>query len=459
MRSRLMLYRLFVLSLIVSVLGLSGCGGSDDSNSDYSYAYLQFYNASPNGATVTMREIDDGDSYGSAQFGDATAVNSLDSGEIELEFIRTDSDDQEVLIDTMTVNLDVGYKTLIVLSGDFVAPEFVEYKYERETLDDHFRLFFTNLQVDGTSYDIYMSEDGDPFEAANYLGTLDYQSLTEGTFWDPDDDSDDFDTGEYTLYLTLPGETEVVFESQTLDFNYETEYFLTLRDVSGAIVEGLSVDAILNSTYVTNITDVDATSQYRIYNSTDIDTPLNVTFAGNDDNDKEFTLSSGELSDFTSIDYGDYRITVTTADGETTALTNKLITLNQGQSKAILIYETQGKLGAATFEESGLPQSYDKTVNFINLVDDFDNIDFFLVRKDETIDTADYYALNLEFGEDSVLVLPEDYYEIIAVYEDDNEEQILLDRTSLTGFTEDANYIVTVEPADNATGYEIVVLQ
>ena len=150
---------------------------------------------------------------------------------------------------------------------------------------------------------------------------------------------------------------------------------------------------------------------------------------------------------------------MTTADGETTALTNKLITLNQGQSKAILIYETQGKLGAATFEESGLPQSYDKTVNFINLVDDFDNIDFFLVRKDETIDTADYYALNLEFGEDSVLVLPEDYYEIIAVYEDDNEEQILLDRTSLTGFTEDANYIVTVEPADNATGYEIVVLQ
>jgi len=55
-------------------------------------------------------------------------------------------------------------------------------------------------------------------------------------------------------------------------------------------------------------------------------------------------------------------------------------------------------------------------------------------------------------------VLPSDYYEVIAVYEDDNEEQVLLDRTALFGFTEEENYIVTVEPADTPTGYEINVL-
>lgn len=450
-------FRTIICGLIV-LLGLSACGGSDSSSSDYTYAYVQFYNASPNGANVEMREVD-GDSFGSAQFGDTTSMYSLESGELELEFIRTDSDDQEVLIDTITVDLREGYKTLIVMSGDFAAPSFSNYQYERKTLEDHFRLFALSVTADNASYDFYMSESGDPFEAANYLGSANAGDLGEFVFWDADDDSDYFDEGEYTIYLTEPGSDEVIFESQTIDFIYETEYVLTLRDVSGAIQEGLVVDTILNSSTVTALTDVEADSQYRIYNSSNIDADLQVSFGGNtDEEDVSFTLSAGELSSFTAIRYGDYRVTVTDPTGSATSLNNKLITLNQGESKAILIYNNDDKLGAATFVESGLPQAYDKTVNFINLVNDFDDVDFYLVRNDETIDTAEYDLQNLEFGESASEVLPSDYYEVIAVYEDDNGEQVLLDRTALFGFVEEENYIVTVEPADTATGYEIRVL-
>ncbi len=446
------------LALCAVLAGLTACGSSDDSSSDYTYGYIQFYNASPNGATVTMREVD-GDSFGSAPFGDSTTLSSVEAGEYDLEFIRTDSDDQEVLLHEMTVNLRTGYKTLIVLTGDFEQGEYIEYQFERTTMDDHFRLFVTNQLVGQEEYDFYLAEDGDPFEAANLLGTVTSQELTEMTYWDGDSDSDDFDSGDYTIYLTAPGETDVLFESQTITFGYDTEYVLALRDVSGAIRTGLSVDVILNSSYVTNIADVDADSQYRIYNSTNSDSPLTVTFGGNDgEEDTEFTLSAGEISEFTEIKYGDYRVTVTTGDGAATALTNKLITLNQGESKAIMIYDADTKLSASTFVESGLPQSYDKTVNFINLVSDFNNVDFYLVRNDETIDTADYYLMNLELGESNSIVLPADYYEIIAVYEDGNEEQVLLDRTALYGFTEEENYIVTIEPAENATGYEINIL-
>lgn len=442
---------------LVAISGLAACGGSD-SSSDYSYAYIQFYNASPNGANVEMREVD-GDSFGSAQFGDTTAMYSMDNGEIELEFIRTDSDDQEVLIDTYTVNLKNGDKHLIVMSGDFDSPIISEYSYTRETLEDHFRLFALSVTIDEGSYDFYLAESGDPFEAANFLGTVTASEMIEFDYWDPDDDSDYFDEDEYTIYLTEPGSTEVLFESQTIDFAYETEYLLTMRDVSGAIQSGLVVDTILNSSSVTALTDVEADSQYRIYNSTNITTALDVTFGGNtDEEDVAFSLDAGELSEFTEIGYGDYRVTVTDTSGEAATLSNKLITLNQGESKAILIYEKAGALGAVTFVESGLPQAYDKTVNFINLVEDFDDVDFYLVRNDETIDTAEYDLQNLEFGETDSEVLPSDYYEIIAVYEDDNEEQILLDRTALFGFNEEENYIVTVEPADTATGYEINIL-
>ena len=443
---------------LIALLGLSACGGSSGSSTDYSYAYIQFYNASPNGANVEMREVD-GDSFGSAQFGDTTSMYSMEKDEYELEFIRTDSDDQEVLIDTYTVDLKTGYKTLIVMSGDFSDPIITEYQYERETLEDHFRLFALSVTIDQDSYDFYLSDAGDPFEAANFLGTVTASEMIELDYWDPDDDSDYFDEGEYTIYLTEPGSTDVVFESQTIDFAYETEYLMTMRDVSGAIQDGLIVDTILNSSTVTALTDVEADAQYRIYNSTNLSTALDVTFGGTtDEEDVAFSLDAGELSEFTAITYGDYRVTVSDSTGEFAQLSNKLITLNQGESKAILIYERNGALGAATFVESGLPQAYDKTVNFINLVEDFDDVDFYLVRNDETIDTAEYDLQNLEFGESDSEVLPSDYYEVIAVYEDDNEEQILLDRTALFGFNEEENYIVTVEPADTATGYEINIL-
>ncbi len=445
---------------VIALLGLTACGGSDGSSSDYTYAYIQFYNASPNGANVEMREVD-GDSFGSAQFGDTTSMYSMDDGELELEFIRTDSDDQEVLVEELTVDLKDGYKTIVIMSGDFNSPIFNVYSFERETLEDHFRLFALSVEIDDTSYDFYMSESGDPFEAANFLGTISTSDMSELAFWDidEDDDSDDFDEGEYTIYLTAPGSDEVIFESQTVDFVYETEYLMTIRNVSGAIQDGLVVDTILNSSTVTELTDVEADAQYRIYNSTNIDAELQVTFGGNtDEEDVAFTLAAGELSEFTAIRYGDYRVSVTDPTDEVTSLSNKLITLNQGESKAILIYDAESALGAATFVESGLPQAYDKTVNFINLVDDFDDVDFYLVRNDETIDTAEYDLQNLEFAESASEVLPSDYYEVIAVYEDDNEEQILLDRTALFGFTEEENYIVTVEPADTATGYEINIL-
>ena len=81
-----------------------------------------------------------------------------------------------------------------------------------------------------------------------------------------------------------------------------------------------------------------------------------------------------------------------------------------------------------------------------------------MVRNDETIDTAEYDLQNLEFAENEDIVLPSDYYEVIAVYEDDNNEQVLLDRTALFGFVEEKNYIVSVEPADTSTGYKINIL-
>jgi hypothetical protein len=448
-----------LIGLAALLGGLSACGGSS-SNSDFSYAYLHFYNGSPNGATVYVLDVDEDDDLGSASFGDASSLISTDdTGSLDLEFYRVDSDDQEITVDEMTVTMKTGYKTLVVLQGDFDDPEFIEYRYKRKSLDDHFRLMATSVTLDEQSYDIYMSDSGDPFESANYLGTIVNGELTEYDYWDPDDDSDYFDEDEYTIYLTLPGEDDVVFETTTIDFDYSTEYVLILRDMSGAIQTGMSMDIVLNSTSVTNLTDVDATSQYRIYNSVDSDSSVTVTFSGDDDDEAvETELEPGDITDFTEIEYGDYRITAVINDGSLTTSSNKLVTLNQDESKAIIIYANEGNLNSLSFEESDTSQAYDKTVNFTNLVDEYSDVDFYLVRSDETIDTAEYSVQSVEYEETETDTIPEDYYEIIAVYEDDNDEQYLLYRLPSYAFEDDTNYFVTLEPSStSSTGYEIVV--
>ena len=439
---------------------LTACGGSGDStNSDYDAAYLHFYNGSPNGATVYMREVD-GSDLGYAQFGDASALISGDKGDLELEFYRIDSDDQEVVIDTITVTLKTSYKTLVVLSGDFEAPVFDTFEYYRESLEDHFRLMATSTMFDTTTtFDLYMSDSGDPFEAANYLGTITSGELTEYTYWDGDYDSDDFNEDEYTLYLTEPGSDVVIFETPTLSLAYNTEYVLVTRDLSGAIQNGMALDVVLNSTTVYEVTDVDATSQYRIYNSLNTDSPITVTFTGdNEDEAISVELTPGEVSDFTEVEYGDYRITATIADGSLTTMNNKLITLNQSESKAIVIYQNEASLASLSFVESSASQAYDKTINFINLVDDYADVDFYMVRHDETIDTAEYSTQHIGFAETNSDVVPADYYEVIAVHEDSTEEQYLLFRYPLYGFNETKNYFITVEPAETSSGYEINIV-
>jgi hypothetical protein len=57
----------------------------------------------------------------------------------------------------------------------------------------------------------YMSAAGEPFSAANSLGTINYEQFDELTNWDPDTDSGNFDKGEYILYLTEPGFNEPFF--------------------------------------------------------------------------------------------------------------------------------------------------------------------------------------------------------------------------------------------------------
>lgn len=448
----------FLSPLLLSFLLLTACGSSDDKGDDAfnDASYLQFYNGSANSASTIMGEVD-GNALGSASYGDASSLITGDNDEVELEFYRIDADDQEVTVEEITVDLKNGEKVLIILSGDFEAPTFIENRYDREELEDHFRLFATSVISESGNYDLYMSAAGEPFSAANPLGTINYQQFDELTYWDPDDDSDDFDEGEYILYITEPGSSEPFFESATISFAFDTEYVLVLRTTTGAIQDEVVIDLIINSSAVASFADEDATAQYRIYNSLDDAESVTLSLAGNEATTDETMLAANTLSDFNEVEFGDYRLTVSIGDE---GFNNRLVTLNQGESKAIILYrDEEDMISSISFEESSLPQVFDHQIQIANLVPDYFDIDFYFVRQDETIESAEYQVAGLDFEESRTITLPSDYYELIAVFDDSNDTQILLDRTQLLGINEEVNYIITIEKTDDSeTGFKISII-
>ncbi len=442
---------------LVLATGLTACGGSSGGSDEFPAAYVQFYNGSANSAQTVMRSTETSTILAGASFGDATSLISVEAGLTEIEFYRTDSDDQEVIIDTQEFDLDEANKTLIMLTGDFSAPTFNEYKFKREELEGEFRLFAVSVLADSAGYDLYMSDSGAPFSEANLLGTIEYENFEELEYWD--DTFENFDQGDYTLYLTAPGSSDVLFESNTISFGFATEYVLVLRGSTGAIQDGLEVDMVLNSSSVANFDDVNASAQFRVYNSLDSHT-IDLALEGNDDTNPSLELAANTVSDFTEVEFGDYRLTATSQSDAAVRFNNRLVTLNQGASKAIVIYEdAEQQLTSLSFNESTQPQVFDKQVSAANLVSDFSDIDLYFVRKDETIESAQYLISSLDFGESKTLTLPSDFYELVAVFDDNEDTQILLDRTQLIGFDEDANYIVTIEESiDAPTGYKISVV-
>ncbi|WP_232787813.1 hypothetical protein [Paraglaciecola sp. MB-3u-78] len=301
---------LLLPTLLLSLIQLSACSSSsDDYEPVFSDAYLQFYNGSSNSAATLMAEVD-GNTLGTATYGDASGLITSQSGELELEFFRIDADDQQVILEEVTVDLSEGEKVLMILSCEYESPSFTTHRYIREELEAHFRLFATSVISGSEGYDLYMNAAGEPFSAAHLLGTINLQQFDELTYWDPDTDSDYFNEGEYILYLTTPGSNVPFFESATISFAFDTEYVLALRTTTGAIQDNVVIDLIINSSAVANYTDEDATAQYRVYNSLDDADSVSLTLAGNKGTTDDTILSANTLSDFSEVEFGDYRLSI-----------------------------------------------------------------------------------------------------------------------------------------------------
>lgn len=438
---------------ITSLFVLSACGGgsSSEGNDTYPSSYLQFYNGSSNSATTTLTLTDSDEvesTLGSAAFGDATALTTVDTETYDLAFTYTDNsgDVQTVLEDQ--VSMKTSQKTVLFMVDNYEAPKLLNLSFLRDDgLDDQFKVYFANLLAENKTMDLYISSSTEDFDDADFVATVGQNAFNEAVT---------FDIGSYILYLTDSGSKEVVLQSPVYSFSYETEYILALRDNAGPLKRKIALDVIGNTTTVYPLEDVNSNAQFRVYNSLNDLDPAQI-YAGSTNGTPVFAdVAADTLTSYVEIPHGDYRVTLTANEGSS-QIPNGLLTLNQGQSKSLIFYRDENDQPTVmSVTDSATPQVYDFVFNVVNVIPDFENVSIYFVPPGKTMETTLYYISSINDATSASITLPLDSYRVLLVRKDLNNNKTLLAQTDEIEFIQGSSYLLVAEKdPDTETGYKI----
>lgn len=447
-----------IFTLFCSAALLTGCGGSSsDESTTYPTAYVQLYNASANSASTSLSmglssatSLDN--DIGSAGYADTSPLASIDAGEYKLELSYLNTAGSEVTVLSDKTNLEKGKKTLLLLNGDYASPNLMNLTFQRDdTLDSQFKLIWVNLINDGKSYDLYLGDAEKTFADATFVGTTTYKSVLEAKTYALD---------SYVLYLTSAGSKNIVFQSNSNAFAYETEHVLVSRPAIGPAKNKLAIDIIGNTTAVVTLEDVNANAQFRVYNSIDSVNPANIHLGNLSDKPRFSNLVADTMSPYLETVAGDYRVSLTDSNNNL-IMRNGLVTLEQGSVKSIVFYKDANDAAAAiTLTDSKLPQVFDFNFNVVNVIPNFDQISVYFVKPGQTMDSSTLYINTLNYASQSPVSLPSGEYTMFIVHKDKNNNKILLAQTEQLTLQTGANYLLVAEPDYYAdSGYKLSLVK
>ncbi|MBU2114472.1 MAG: DUF4397 domain-containing protein [Gammaproteobacteria bacterium] len=424
--------------MMAAALMLSACGGSSKDDSVTADSYLQFYNAAAN-TDNTMLSVAD-TSVGSATYGDVSSVKGFTAGSYTL--LVKDVNSSASLL-SKELALSTNNKTLFILTQQGQQYDYLTLDVSQaEPAESSFNLQLVNLSALHDQIDIYVAEAGNGFAGAQKLDTLSQHEASTAAV--------NKTTGQYQFYLATAGSDTPFFSTELINFAYQNNYVVLVRDKFGPVAGQLALDVVLNSSTATSFDDVDATAQFRLYNSLSTDITLAL------DNTVQVSVGVGQLSDYVATDKGDYSLSVR-GSNDNLLLNSALLSLAAGDSKAVLLYQdAQGSTEALAITENSRPQQKSHDVIVANLVADFTQLQFYFVRQNETIATAKYHVKNLAFKKQQTLSLPLDYYAIALVHVAENGSTTLLDKTDVMQLTPGQHYMLLAEQdAAAPSGYKV----
>jgi len=434
---------------VLTAIGLSACGGSSSSNTTNSSTTIQIYNASANSSAITL-SVDDSSLLTNISFSDASTTYDITSAEYEVSISANDAngDQQDIIVQTLKTTTD--QHNLFVLSGDFSQPSLNQYVINFPTLEtDEISLVFTSFSDIGSDYGVYIGIKDQDFEQAQFIGNLSQNDFS---------DAQTFIENDFIIYLTDAND-EVVFESQSMALYWQNTYLIALRDHFGPGEPALAVDVITTSTTVNSYNDVNAEAEFRVINSYAGLDAISYTADASNGQQIAQSLPYNQASSFNEVDFGDFQLSLSDSN-EQVLINNMLFTLNQNETKTVVLYSDEvGDISGTIIEQDVRPRAFEHELTLFNSTFDYADVDYYFVGSDTTIETTPYHISSVEFEEIKQFILPDGDYQIKVVHEDEQNNLTLLYQSEAIAFTQ-SNYMMILQKDPSSDyGYQLKIVE
>ena len=279
-----------------------------------------------------------------------------------------------------------------------------------------------------------MSEDNETFNEAEFVSTVELNSLTDNIKVEQD---------QYIFYITEPGGSEPIFTSEDISYSVVSQYVVALRDNVGVGSSPFTIDSI-GTNSVTELNDVDSEASFGFYNGI-------ATNIYNADNDTLFIhdalLSLEENADNMVFIYAK---TDAIDDDE-----DDIIDENEDG----IVDDYESIIKSITITKSTSSSIYSHGIKVVNLSDsdDFSRVKFYFVESDEVISTADNTLSVLQESNSSISLINNTYsvYAIATIEDTD----IIMDSFQLTLDEDSVEQFLIFEADDSSsTGFRMTLV-
>ena len=488
----------FIPKTCLLALALVAGGCTSDSDDDSSEGYLQFYNGSKNAPAIfltideNLEDDDDDDieiTYGSVSYANAGSRKTIERGDYFYELAWQDEDSSArndlAIINEGQISIVKDSIQFVVLSDNIATPQVQLYDIpliddDDDDLNDLFNLRFLNLSDSSHTLDIYYSKSDETFNEAERFGEIVDDQLSDNVKLAQD---------QYIFYITYAGENTILYQSGEVDYAYASQYVMVIRDNTGTGTSQFALDRVTSSS-TQEYLDYNAQAQFRVYNGIEQHALLptyvekvDVHIAGVDETPEFSELTQGDMSTNHVLENGDYSVDVIASGSSDILLKNHLLTLPENANKTLFLYLSEENVdhdGDGDVDEDGdglvdeievevntlvidnsLSESiYDHTMTMVNLIDDedFRVINFYFVRQDETIESAEY-SRSVGFASGESITLRNNTYQVYVVAQQESSSLLLASMELTLNEASTGLYLIAETDELSATGYKLTEIE
>ncbi|WP_283630325.1 DUF4397 domain-containing protein [Shewanella baltica] len=444
-------------AVTVACLAVTACG-SDSNNedgTDQNATYVQFYNASA-GSTATALKVAD-KTYESVIYGDTMPRFTSTAGVSAIEVMAKDASDKDISIYKEDIDLKVATDHFFVLHGDFAEPKLLNINYSRTELDklnevaenSKMQLLIANTAVHAQAFDAYVSKSTQTFADAVMLGSVAYGEASQPQV---------MDTGEYKVYLTPAGTTNVSYTTANIKFSAKVPYKLIIREGFGASDSKITLDSVDSTTNVRNHVALESSVDFRVFNGLSAHN-VDVKVVSNKQEALFSNVAPFGVTAYQGAEFNDFGVSVFDHGTQNKLLDNVLITLNQDDIKTIFIYEQATEQGsqvkAMEMKQTQTPSPYSFKFDIVSFADK-SNLTVYFLKANDTIETAVNKITAVNPASPQSVTVPAGEYSIkvIAV---ENGTKTVVYASDLMDFSNEDN-VTMVLNKDPATsfGYNLI---